>query len=35
MLWRIWEEKLLIAKAIKQMDDKELAKEIFRQKMDQ
>ena len=34
MLWRIWEEKLLVVKAIKQMDDKELAKEVFKQQMD-
>ena len=31
MLWRIWEEKLLVMKAIKEMDDKELAKEVFKQ----
>ena len=34
MKWRIWEEKLLLVKAIKMLEDDMLAKEVFKQQLE-
>ena len=34
MKWRIWEEKLLLVKAIKMLEDDVLAKEVFKQQLE-
>ena len=34
MKWRIWEQKLLLVKAIRQLEDNVLAKEVFDQQLE-
>ena len=34
MKWRIWEQKLLLVKAIRQLEDNVLAKEVFNQQLE-
>lgn len=33
MKWRVWKEKLLLVKSIRELDDKELAKQVLEQRI--